>query len=515
VEAFFEGARLLIMMNALGWAMLTPRYQVWRIVPVGDRAASIIFSAVMTVAAVWSIERLIEPAADAVFSLNLAVAARALGALVVALVLARALKLLTTQFQDETAAQADTLASFRTLGWVAILVVFSATATGYVAFAAFLVNQGIFLTGIGCMLYLIDAIVREGAEALLKPEAPAGARLMEMLGLRRNVLAQILVLFQGVVRVIVLVVAAAAVLEPWGLQSNDLTAILTAAYFGFSVGGVTLSLSSMIAAVVVFVIALLATRLLTTWLADRYLPNTRLDKSVINSISTIVGYLGTMVAAVLAAAQVGLDSQKLAIVAGALSVGIGFGLQSIANNFVSGLILLWERGVRVGDWVMVGADQGFVRRINARATEIETFDRSTVIVPNANLVSGVVKNWVYGDRVGRIIVSIGVAFDADVELAREILIAAAKAQDEVLSIPAPLVLFTDFSDWALKFSLICFVEDIEVGDRVKSEMNFEILRRLREARIRIPYPALPPDAPTLFQPEAKPAPPPPIQVQRK
>ena len=165
--------------------------------------------------------------------------------------------------------------------------------------------------------------------------------------------------------------------------------------------------------------------------------------------------------------------QKLALVAGGLSVGIGFGLQTIANNFVSGLILLWERGIRVGDWVVVGTDQGFVRRINARATEIETFDRATLIVPNSNFVTGVVKNWVHTDRVGRIIIAVNVAYESDVEEVREILIAAAKAQDTVLAIPAPTVQFAEFGDWALKFNLICFVDDIELAERARSDMNFD------------------------------------------
>ena len=500
-EASFQGARLLIMANAYGWAMLAPRAEVWRIVPVGDRAARLIFSAVLTVAAIWAIERVIEPAADAVFSFNLAVAARALGALIIALTAAQTLRQLAAPFHAETAAQADTLASFRTFGWIATLVLFIATATGYVAFAAFLVNQALFLTGLGCVLYLVDVIVRDGAEMLLKPDAPAGARLVTMLGIRRNVLAQIVVLIQGLARIIILVVAAAAILEPWGLQSQSLLVTLRSAYFGFAVGGVTLSLSSMIAALVVFAIAILATRLLRGWLTQRFLPNTRLDAGVNNSISTIVGYVGVIIAALLAGAQVGVDTQKLAIVAGALSVGIGFGLQTIANNFVSGLILLWERGIRVGDWIVVGSEQGFVRRINARATEIETFDRASVLIPNANLVANPVKNWVHNDRIGRLVVSINVAFETDIEQAREILIAAAKAHEEVLKIPAPSVLFAEFGDWAFKLQLICFVDDVIAGERVRSDLNFDLLRRLREARISIPYPALVPNAPLIFAPE--------------
>ena len=164
---------------------------------------------------------------------------------------------------------------------------------------------------------------------------------------------------------------------------------------------------------------------------------------------------------------------------------------------------MWERGIRVGDWVVVGAEQGFVRRINARATEVETFDRATLIVPNATLVAGVVKNWVHSDRVGRIVIGVNIAYRSDPEAVREILIAAAKDQELVLSIPAPLVLFNEFGDWALKFQLICFVDEIEMAERVKSEMHFDLHRRLKEAGVPIAYPyplqdpdfAKPPDPP--------------------
>jgi potassium-dependent mechanosensitive channel len=318
---------------------------------------------------------------------------------------------------------------------------------------------------------------------------------LAVVGLRRNVLAQIVVVLQGAARLAVLVVAIAAVLGPWGVQSQDMFGALRAAYFGFSVGGVTLSLSSMIAALAVFAVVLFITRMIQDWLGARLLPQTRLDAGVRNSVRTIFGYAGAIVAVLLAGGQIGLDVQKLALIAGGLSVGIGFGLQTIANNFVSGLILLWERGIRVGDWVVVGGEQGFVRAINARATEIETFDRGTLIVPNSNLVSGVVKNWVRNDRVGRIIVAVNVAYESNIEQARDMLIAAAKAQDQVLAIPAPTVLFAEFSDWALKFNLICFVDDIELAERTRSDINFDVLRRMREAGLRIPYPALPPSPP--------------------
>ena len=344
-----------------------------------------------------------------------------------------------------------------------------------------------FVATLATMLYLVDAIVQEGAEELLRPNAAIGHGLMTMIGLRRDALEQIVVLVQGFARLAIVVAAILLVLGRWSI-SQDLASTLRAAYFGLKVGGVTLSLSSLFVAAALFVVGIVATRAIQNWLGARYLPHTQLDAGVSNSIRTIVGYIGVFTALLMSGSQLGLDYQKLAIVAGALSVGIGFGLQSIANNFVSGLILLWERGIRVGDWVVVGAEQGYVRRINARATEIETFDRGTLIVPNATLVGGAVKNWMHADRTGRIVVAVNVAYESDPEVVRDMLIAAAKAQDQVLSIPAPQVLFNEFADWALKFQLICFVDDIVTADRVRSEMNFDIFRRMREAGLRVPYP---------------------------
>ena len=473
--------------------MLAPGRAAWRLIPISDRTAAIIYRLAMTIATIWAVERLIEPAADAAASLNIAVAARAVGALLAAIAIAYALRQLGTQpIGAQGSQQNEAWTPLRTLGWAAALVIFAAALTGYIAFATFLVNQAIYLSVLGSALTIADIIAQDGTEAILRPDAPVGARLLAMAGLRRHVLAQIVVILQGVARLVVLVVAVAAVLKPWGVQSQDMFGALRSAYFGFSIGGVTLSLSSMIGAAIVFAVAVFFTRLIQNWLGSRLLPQTRLDAGASNSVRTIFGYVGLIVAAMLAGAQIGLDVQKLALIAGGLSVGIGFGLQTIANNFVSGLILLWERTIRVGDWVVVGTEQGFVRAINARATEIETFDRGSLIVPNSNLVSGVVKNWVHNDRVGRIIVSVNVAYESDLDEMRDLMITAAKAQDQVLAIPAPSVLFAEFGDWSLKFNLICFVDDIEQAERTRSDINFDILRRMREAGLRIAYPALPP-----------------------
>ncbi len=376
-------------------------------------------------------------------------------------------------------------------------MIFAAAAVGYVAFATFLVNQAIFLTILGSILYLIDVIIHDGTQPLLDPDAAIGARLRAMVGLRPNVLGQLVVIVQGVARVAIVVIAVGRRARALGRPVAGLVQLAARRLF---------RLRGRRRHAVAVVDAGGRRRIRASPSSSRgssragsanaccRRPASTPAQATRSARSSAISARPSRCCS--AAAQVGLDVQKLAIIAGALSVGIGFGLQSIANNFVSGLILLWERGIRVGDWVMVGTDQGFVRRINARATEIETFDRATLIVPNSNLVSGVVKNWVNPDRVGRILIAINVDYDSDVEQVREILIDAARAQDLVLKIPAPSVQFADFGDWAFKFNLVCFVDDVETAGRTQSELNFDILRRLRERTIRMPNPQFAPMRPT-------------------
>ena len=320
---------------------------------------------------------------------------------------------------------------------------------------------------------------------------------MSSLGLRREALQQLAALLAGVTSVCVIAAATLLTLAPWGIESDDMLANVRSAFFGFKIGDVTVSLSSLVLALSFFAAALFATRTVQRWLERKFLPHTHLDTGLRNSIRTSIGYVGFIVAAAVGFGSLGLSFEKLAIVAGALSVGIGFGLQSIVNNFVSGLILLWERAIRVGDWVVVGDEQGYVRRINVRSTEIETFDRATMIVPNSNLITGVVKNWVSGDKVGRIKVPVAVNLVADPEVVRETLIQTAKAQDLVEKIPAPTVMFISMSDASLKFELVCFVSDVEKSARVKSDLYFAIHARFKAAGIGISPPAAPPVPPAV------------------
>ncbi len=273
----------------------------------------------------------------------------------------------------------------------------------------------------------------------------------------------------------------------WGVPSTDIEGWLFLALNGFSIGGVTISLADIGTAIIVFAVGLFATGRLRSLLQRKILPRTRLDVGVRNSLATGAGYAGFVLSAVLAIGVVGVDLSNLAIIAGALSVGIGFGLQNIVNNFVSGLILLAERPVKVGDWVVVGTHQGHVKHISVRATEILTFDRSSVILPNSELLSSAVTNWTYKDMSGRVAVNVGIAYGSDTRKVRELLLECAAAHEEVVSWPKPFVIFADFGASSLDFTLYAYVRDVEKRLSVSSDLRFAIDQAFRDAGIEIPY----------------------------
>jgi len=227
-------------------------------------------------------------------------------------------------------------------------------------------------------------------------------------------------------------------------------------------------------------------------LEKSWLPKTTMTRGARESIATVSGYAGIALAIIIALGVMGVDFTKLAIIAGALSVGIGFGLQNIVNNFISGLILLFERPIKTGDWIVVGDTEGYVKRISIRSTHIQTFDRADVIVPNSELISGKVTNWMLRDKRGRIRVPIGVAYGSDVTRVTELLLQVADEHPKVIKnpalAPAPAVIFLGFGASSLDFELRCYIEDINDKLRCVSDLNYAIEALFREQQIEIPFP---------------------------
>ena len=501
-ESLTVGVVVVALGTGLSRGLFAPKSPNWRLPPIGDDTAKNLYHLTITVTAIVAAEHVVE-AVNAFIQVGVptAIATRGLGALAVAVAIGLALRRAWLRRHGaETPALGDPqgehwAALLRVTGRAVAVLLLVAVLVGYVALAAFLVEQVIAIAGTLAMLYVLLILADEGFRTALRPQSAIGRGLAALVGLRPAGLAQIAVLSSALVRVSLLVAAALLVLAPWRIESGDMLATVEAAFFGFAIGGATISIASLIVAVLLFVLAVAATRAVQRWLETEYLPHTKLDTGLQNSIKTSLGYVGFIAALGLSLAYLGLSFERLTLIVGGLSLGIGLGLQSVTNNFVSGLIMLWERAVRVGDWVEVGAEQGFVRRINVRSTEIETFDRALVIMPNASLVSGVVKNWVRNDRVGRIKLPFVVPLSADPEAVRTALIATAKAHERVLTIPTPSVFFTGLGEANMTFDLVCFIDDVESRIRVTSDLLYDIHAKLKAAGY-----VNPPAAPTVSSP---------------
>jgi potassium efflux system protein len=273
----------------------------------------------------------------------------------------------------------------------------------------------------------------------------------------------------------------------WGADVADMWAILRAVVDGFAIGDVVIAPLDFVLFALVFAVGFVITRIIQGILSASVLPLTRLDSGGKAAISAGVGYVGIAIAALLAVSTTGLDLSNLAIVAGALSVGIGFGLQNIVNNFVSGLILLIERPIKAGDWIDLASGSGYVKQVNVRSTEIQTFDRASLFVPNSELISGAVTNWTHSNMNGRLIVPIGVAYGTDLKQVETILTEIAKEHTMLLRRPAPNVLLRRFGADAVEFEIRGVLRDVNWILNVTSDINFEIARRFAAAGIEIPF----------------------------
>lgn len=258
-------------------------------------------------------------------------------------------------------------------------------------------------------------------------------------------------------------------------------------HYSITIGSFKLQPVDVVIALVTFIAFRAFARLCQNLLRSKIFPRTHFDSGLKDSISTFTGYISTLVGLLIAMSILGINLSSIALIAGALSVGIGFGLQNIVNNFVSGIILLIERPVKVGDWVVIGQNEGLITSIRVRATEIETFQRATVIIPNSDLLQNAVKNWSHHDRMARIDIPVDVDYNSNIEKVEETLLSAIKDFPGILTHPAPSVNLREFAPTGLRFELRFHIPDVSNTVKISSDVRKRMFNAIRGAEIRIPY----------------------------
>lgn len=484
-----KGTLVFVTVSALLYAVLAPRAPQWRLVSLASRPARRVARLLSAITAVYALDGALTEVARAFFvPLALTVLQSFASSMAFAGLL---IGLLLTPFTPPTLGEAQVRSRHEPRWlkiplWIIAIGIVAVALLGYVALARFVAQQ-LVLTGLIVLLWwlgylAIRAITREPPQRGL----PVSDLLEQKFGLdapRRRQLAR---LTELALTFALVISALPFLMLQWGFSGADIRDSFKSLFFGLEIGQFRISLARILLGIVLFIALVFATRLVQRWLRERYVQS-RFDPGIANSVDTVVGYVGIALAALLSVSYAGLDITNLAIVAGALSVGIGFGLQSIVNNFVSGLILLIERPIKVGDRIVVGDQQGHVRRISVRATEIETFDRASLIVPNSELITGRVLNWTHRDSLGAASVKVGVGYNADPDEVMAILMKCAEDHPDVLRAPAPGVFLDGFGDSALMFSVRVSLADISKAWAVLSDLRIAIFKALAAAGIDIPF----------------------------
>ncbi len=474
-----------ILVTGMARAALSPRRPAWRIMPVTALGAQVLYNRIFLVAAIFSATAALQTAAieAEAFTPALRSSFVLLDNTVIAILL-----LSLTPNRYWTNPEEGFGSSSWNAGRFLLIMIVSATPflalAGYSRLAEFLQTR-IIVTGVLVgFLLLLRLVFREALAHLLR--LAHRRRSDEPEDETRHQLT----LFWGglVIDVLLILPTLYLLLLVYGVPSTIVTLWAEQLLTGFKLGEVTISLVDILFAILVLTLGLFASGLVRRWLSEKMLPNTYLDYGIRNSISAGISYIGVIVALILAIATLGISLSNLALVAGALSVGIGFGLRTVVENFVAGLLLLIERPIKVGDWVVVGPNEGMVRHISVRSTEIETFDRSAVIVPNSDLIASPVTNWTHKNRIARIIIPLRIYYGEDTRKVQQLLLDSTKDIDDILAFPEPYVLFNAFGESALEFELRCYIRETDRYLDVKTDLHFAIDDSFRENGIQMPFP---------------------------
>lgn len=476
---------VVFCVNRLTNAALSPRLPNWRLIPVETGPARWLVRLATAMAVVISFNTFLSIVNDKMGSpLSLTIARSFLATIIVGVILI--LMAMLRPFRARDGSWRPWPAWLRYLALSLGLFTIIAALLGYIGLALF-VSLQVVVTGTALITAYIgflsaQAIGEEGAFA----NTTVGRWLSVNSSYEDTALDQLGLVVSVAINLMIVLVFLPLILLMWGFQLGDIQAWAYRLATGITIGSVTISVTGILSGVVVFIIGYFLTRWFQGWLDGSVMARGKVDTGVRNSIRLAIGYAGVALAALVGISAAGIDLSSLALVAGALSLGIGFGLQNVVSNFVSGLILLAERPFKVGDWIVAGEISGTVKKISVRATEIETFQRQSVILPNSNLINNAVGNWTHRNKLGRIDIKIGVAYGSDVKQVHTVLLEIARSHPLVLKNPEPFVLFSNFGAAALEFEIRVFLADVMNGNIVQNDVRFAVLEKFDDQHIEIP-----------------------------
>ncbi len=370
--------------------------------------------------------------------------------------------------------------------WVGSVTVLLAAACGFVAFAQFVAALMVRVLFIGGASYLLIHLVEDIASTLVAARAEW---MRDSLGVSSRALEQAAVVLSGAFRLVAFLFALSLIFSGFGggrAELSQLSAQIGSSALKF--GQIEITPDAVLGAMAVLLFGLLAIRALKRWLHERYLPTTSLDPAMRGSVTTLLGYVCGIIVFAFALSALGLSVERIAWVASALSVGIGFGLQAVVQNFVSGLILLVERPVKVGDWVALGDIEGDIRRISVRATEIQMGDRSTLIVPNSELITKTVRNVTLANAQGRVQIRLPMPLDTDADAVIATMREAFEANERILETPALSITADGIQNGALIFVGVAFIDNPRQAGAIRSAVLLDLLARLRSSGIAMVKP---------------------------
>jgi len=372
----------------------------------------------------------------------------------------------------------------RPLLWILALAVLGALLFGYIALAGFIVGRALASMTILCLAAIVYVTVDAMFYDALAPGRATNQRLAALFGIRQETVDLIGTIIAGILRLMTILVTALVLLSPWGIEFGNVNPFEDV-FFGVRFGDVRGWIGAAGIGLILFTVGLVVTRMFVGWVDGQFLPRTALNQGVRHSIRTITGYLGFLIAFAIALNQAGVQLQNIALVASALSVGIGFGLQQVVSNFVAGLIVLAERPIRVGDVIVVKGEEGKVKRINVRSTELLLGENSTVIVPNSDIVSSMVKNRSLNDLTHRVTLRLTVVLDTDLPKAIDILMTAAKEHKHVAATSAPSVVVSKVSETGIELVCNVLCDALSAMEATRSDLYITTLGRFRAAGIHL------------------------------